>query len=306
MQRPALAALLVLWAAQAATRAAAEPPPALIEATEAASAACQAAGGTPRILPGYEDSRDLNGDGRPDFITDLAGLECAGSWEALCKASGCPVTLWLSSASGGHDRFDIGPLRGFSIAEGDGLPAMVARYDAANCGTEAVADCTRTWRFASNAPETPEIDPPAAPEPSPDAVPPVAPEAPALVGWTLRRVPGASPVALGAGPGDLASLAAFCLEGQPFLALTFHDRPQSETVTLGFAFSQGPLDVTAGYESTAGGAYVVALKDSPLAQRLAGRDSEVEVKVDGGVEGILSLSGSTKALRGALADCYGF
>jgi hypothetical protein len=119
-------------------------------------------------------------------------------------------------------------------------------------------------------------------------------------------VPGASPVALGAGPGDLASLAAFCLEGQPFLALTFHDRPQTEKVTLDFAFSQGPLAVTAGFESTAGGAYVVALADTPLAARLAGRDSEVEVMVDARPEGILSLSGSTKALRGALADCYAF
>ena len=73
-----------------------------------------------------------------------------------------------------------------------------------------------------------------------------------------------------------------------------------------FAFSQGPLEVTAGYESTAGGAYVVALADSPLAARLAGRDREVEVEVDGKPEGTLSLAGSTKALRGALADCHGF
>ena len=117
-------------------------------------------------------------------------------------------------------------------------------------------------------------------------------------------MPGASPVALGAGPGDLSSLAAFCLEGQPFLALTFHDRPQSESVALDFAFSDGPLAVTAGFESTAGGAYVVALADSPLAARLAGRDSEVEIEVDGEPQGILSLAGSTKSLRGALADCH--
>ena len=40
--------------------------------------------------------------------------------------------------------------------------------------------------------------------------------------------------------------------------------------------------------------------------RLAGRDSEVEIKVDGEPQGILSLAGSTKSLRGALADCHKF
>jgi hypothetical protein len=296
-RRAALAGLLLI--AHPAT--AEEPPPALIEATEAASAACQAAGGTPRILPGYETSRDLNGDGRADFVTDLAGLECAGAWDTLCTGRGCPVTVWLSEPAGGHVRFDLGPLRGFSLAEGEegALPALVALHDAADCGADATSDCTRTWRFASNAPETPPVD-----RPPPAESPVVA--APALSGWTLRRVPGASPVALGGGAGDLASLAAFCLEGQPFLALTFHDRPQSESVRLEFAFSQGPLTATAGFESTAGGAYVVALADSELAARLAGRDSEVEVTVDGRLEGTLSLAGSTKAMRGALADCHPF
>jgi hypothetical protein len=309
--RALLAGLLLLLAA-AAPAAGAEPPPALIEATEAASAACQAAGGTPRILPGYEVARDLNGDGRPDFLTDLAGLECAGAWDTLCTARGCPVTAWLSAPTAGHDRFELGPLRGFSVREDDtgGLPAVVTLHDAADCGPEATGDCTRTWRFTSNAPDTPPPDAPPPDtrpaEPPPPAEATATPTPPALAGWTLRRVPGASPVALGAGPGDLASLAAFCLEGQPFLALTFHDRPESASVTLDFAFSQGPLSATAGFESTAGGAYVVALADSALAARLAGRDSEVEVKVDGRPAGTLSLKGSTRALRGALADCHGF
>ncbi len=304
MQRPArLASLLFLLLAPPA--AAQEPPPALIEALEAVTAQCSAQGGTPQILDSYDVARDLNGDGRPDFVTDLAGLECAGAWGAFCSASGCPVTVWLSAPSSSHERFDLGPLRGYAVGDADasGLPGLVARYDVANCGPDATADCTRTWRFVSNAPDTPPLDPPAAEAPAPAPV--ARPELPAA-GWTLRRVPGASPVALGGGTGDLSSLAAFCLGGQPFLALTFRDRAQADSVRLDFAFSEGPLDATAAFESTAGGAYVVALKDTPLAARLAGRDSEVEVSVEGAPEGILSLSGSTKALRGALEDCHAF
>jgi len=124
-------------------------------------------------------------------------------------------------------------------------------------------------------------------------------------GWTLRHVAGSSPVALGTGTGDIATFAGFCLADRPFLAVTFHQRPVADTVTLGFAFSQGPLAVEAGYEETAGGAFVVPLADGPLARRLGGRDSAVAVTVDGHAEGELSLSGSTRALRAALADCDG-
>ena len=157
--------------------------------------------------------------------------------------------------------------------------------------------CTRTWVFSSNAPEQPPVDPEAAPAAAPAAPIPLVP-----AGWTLRRVPGASPVALGGGVGAIASLAGFCLQGQPFLAVTFRERPAADEVTLDFAFSQGSLEVPAGFEPTAGGAYVVAA-DSQLSERLAGRDTEVAVKLDGAAQGSLSLAGSTKAIRGALEDC---
>ena len=120
-------------------------------------------------------------------------------------------------------------------------------------------------------------------------------------------MPGASPVALGVGTGDIASLAAFCLAGQPFLAVTFRDRAPRPTRSRSASPSaEGALEGRAGFEATAGGAYVVALAGQPLAARLAGRDSEVDVSVDGAAQGSLSLAGSTRALRGALADCHGF
>ena len=70
MRRPLAASLLIL-----ALPAASEPPAALIEATEQAAAACRELGGTPSILDRYETIGDLNGDGRADFLTDLAYLQ---------------------------------------------------------------------------------------------------------------------------------------------------------------------------------------------------------------------------------------
>ena len=313
---PATAPALLVALVAAGPAAAAEPPAALVEATEQASGLCRAVGGTPAILDGYRIVRDLNGDGRDDFLTDLARLECGGAWSAFCGPSGCPLIAWLSAQGDGYEAFDFGRLLGFEIEDGEPRPTLVARYAAAFCDGGGTVSCTRSWSFAANRPDTPASvpDPVAETAPQPEASPPegeataavAAPPASALPpGWTLRRVPGASPVALGSGTGNIASLAAFCLSGQPFLAVTFHQRPDAEKVTLDFAFGQGPVQAGAGYEETAGGAFVIALGDGPLAGRLGGRDSSVVVSVDGKAEGALSLSGSTRALRGALAECGG-
>jgi hypothetical protein len=303
MRRLALLAALLL-----AAPAVAEPPPELIEATEEASGLCVSVGGEPAILTGYERSLDLNGDGVEDFVTDLSRLECGGAWSAFCGSSGCPVTVWLSTRGGGHGRFELGRLQGFEIRDEAPLPALVASYAPLFCDEAAVEGCSRTWRFETNAPDLPPMDAEpaavaAAPEPE-AAGPAEAP--PDLVGWTLRHLPGASPVALGAGTGEIASLAGFCLAGEPFLAVTLRGRPEAAAIGLDFAFSQGPLAAEADFEETAGSAYVVALADGALAARLAGRDSEVAVSLDGAPQGILSLAGSTRALRAALADCHGF
>lgn len=297
--RPPLAPLLSLALALAGG-ARAEPPPALIEATEAASAQCQAAGGRPEILDRFETVLDLNGDGRDDYLTDLARMQCVDAWGAFCGASGCPVTAWLSTPAGGFDRFDFGRLVGFEVRDDEGpLPSVVARYDTPHCGEDVAegAGCSRSWVFTTNNPPEPPAEM--------DVVDVVAAGPRSSAGWTLRNVPGASPMAVGPSVGPIASLAAFCLSGQPFLAVTVTDRPPAEAATLRFGFRGGAVEARAGFEETAGGAYVVALAGTGLAERLAGRDSSVPVALDGTPVGVLSLSGSTRALRGALGVCKG-
>lgn len=283
------------WAAPAL----AEPPPELIEATEAASAHCRDAGGVPEILEHFETVLDLNGDGREDYLTNLARMQCAGAWGAFCGANGCPVTAWLS-APDGYEPFDFGRLVGVEVRDSDGpLPAVVARYDTPFCGEDAPegSGCSRTWTFTANDPPEPPAER--------DVVEAVVAPAPATTAWTLRTVPGSSPVAVGPGVGGIASLAAFCLSGHPFLAATVPGRPAAEALALRFGFAGGALAVKAGYEETAGGAYVVDLRETALAARLAGREHTVPVAIDGTAAGVLSLAGSTRALKGALAACGG-
>ena len=238
MRRPALAARRWPRSSPPARRRP-EPPPALIEATEAASALCRDARRRRRRSSTATETRvDLNGDGRDDFVTDLARLECAGAWSAFCGSSGCPVTAWLSEPGGGHARFDFGRLLGFEHrATPRRCPALVARYAGAVL-RPATAPRAAPAPGASPAtrPETPPIDPRRAPRRSRRprrrrARRAGRAAAGAGAGWTLRRVPGVEPggarrAASATSPRSPPSASS----GQPFLAVTFHERPEAESV----------------------------------------------------------------------------
>ena len=86
----------------------------------------------------------------------------------------------------------------------------------------------------------------------------------------------------------------------------FHEPPAPEELRIDFGFAQGTIGGPARREASAGGAYVVGLAGQPLAGLLAGRDARAAVSVDGAAQGNLSLSGSSRAIRGALASCHRF
>lgn len=125
-------------------------------------------------------------------------------------------------------------------------------------------------------------------------------------GWTLRAVQGADPVAVSTGPGAIRDVMLFCLSGAPFLALRLSESRDAASLNVGFTFSDGGLTAPAGREAGLDGAYVIDLAAHPVAERLAGRDSRVDISLDGTPQGTLSLSGSSRAIPGALAGCHDF
>jgi hypothetical protein len=291
----------------------ADLPPEALAATEEAMALCREAGGNPQVTPDYEAVVDLNGDGVPDHLTNLMGLQCEGAWSVFCGSVGCPVTAWLSRPDGSHTDFAFGNLQSVEVVASPdgGGPAVRAFYHGAFCGDgrAGVDGCVRLWTFPAGAAPVEWAEAATAgfaqagPEPAP---PPPAGPSEVAPGWTLRDVPGSTPVALGGGMGEIAWFAGFCLQSQPFLTLMFDPPRATETVTLRFAFGDGPVEAPAVREPTAGGAHVIALAGTPLAARLAGRDSRVDVTLDASSMGTLSLAGSSRALRAALGACHGF
>ena len=125
-------------------------------------------------------------------------------------------------------------------------------------------------------------------------------------GWTLRAAPGADQIAVSIGPGAIRDVMVFCLSGAPFMALRLADPGETASIEVGFAFSDGDITVPAGREDGLDGAYVIDLAAHPVAPRLAGRDSRVDISLDGAAQGVLSLSGSSRAIPGALAGCHDF
>jgi hypothetical protein len=316
-RRPVSPVLLLLSAA--AAHAQALPPTLPPEVTSAGPevsretaelfALCEQGGGTPSIGEGYIRGFESNGDGVEDYVIDLAGFACEGGPGYFCRDSGCPVMVWLSGEDG-HSRVWGGYAETVRI---EGAAVIVGQSGAA-CEPPSEPACERRLVLAgaeapaegeaSQAPGAAENSPVDEPLPRPADGSPAVSDRP-VGSWTLRAVPDGDPVAVSAGPGRIETVAAFCLGGEPWLALTLSPPPEAEAVPAGFEFSARTLEVEARREEGAGGAYVVELAGGELAALLAGRDNSVAVTIDGAPQGVLSLEGSSRATRGALAPCGG-
>jgi hypothetical protein len=311
-----LAAGLGLGLALAAPAAALDLPGPLAAFAAENQAACVAMGGAPRVGPAFATPVDLTGDGVDDYIVDLAGIECANAWSAFCGSAGCPVSVWI-------DRQGVPTREWADFAQAWRVDPMgaeigvVVEQTGAACGKDAgVEGCSKRLTFAASGPAAVSAPEPVAAAPAagpPAEAAPVAAEAPAnpaagispsgAPGWSLREVAGGARVAVSDGPGGIATVALFCLGGQPWLAAQTKAPAPAETAQLEFAFADRTVSSAARREDGAGGALVVELAGSSLAQMLAGKDSETEVTLDGSAQGTLSLKGSTRAIRRALEDC---
>jgi hypothetical protein len=274
-------------------------PPEVQAYADEQALACTAAGGEPRIGPAFATAVDLDGDGAIDFIVDLAGIECVDAWSLFCGSAGCPVSVWLAGPQG-HSRVWGDYAEGWEVQGTGAETALVVRQRGAACpdSETGVEHCRQRLAFAAG-----EAVAEAAPPDADAAVPSVVLPEPEASGWTLRAVPDGDPVAVAAGPGLAEQLAVFCLGGQPWLAVTLAGGPGPETLGFDFTFSAASAGGEARREEGAGGAYVLDLSDGALARLLAGRDSEANLAIEGTEQGVLSLRGSTRAIRGALAPC---
>jgi hypothetical protein len=117
----------------------------------------------------------------------------------------------------------------------------------------------------------------------------------------VRRAASGQAVAVVAGPGVVRALTVLCHQGVPVVALAVRARPPGNAMTLGLVgrSAQAALPMASG----GGNTWYGDLRGSPMVGLLAGAESAVELLINGGRQGRVSLRGSTNAVREALAPC---
>lgn len=242
--------------------AAAQQPPPVARAAAAAMADCRSAGGTPRLMPAFEATLDLNGDGQPDYVHDFTGLDCQGAASFFCGSAGCPLAVFLSP---GYRPNPLGHAQGWTVDRSGALPVMVLALHGSSCGRAGVEACERRlgWngrelaalgagRAAAPGAAPPAVAPPSAP---PVAVRPPAPPSasggtkggePAAArfgAWEVRTGQDGRPIAIAAGPGVVRAVTLLCHESVPVLAVALRARPPAGPVSFGLAGRGGRAEV---------------------------------------------------------------
>jgi hypothetical protein len=306
-------ALLMLACAPAGAQ---QLPPAVQQNQREAEQDCRGAGGRPTAMPAFRTQHDLNGDGQPDYVHDYTALDCRGAASFFCGSAGCPVVVFVSPA---YRAQGLGHAQGWTVDRSAGQPRMVLETHGSGCGRAGAQSCE--VRLGWNGREMARLGAGAA-QPAPRAAAPApapgggetksgtpagsaapAPPPPGTA-WQVRTGGDGRPIAIVAGPGVVQALTVLCHEGVPVAALALRARPPAGPVTLGLAGRGGTATVPLA--PGGGSAWFADLRNSPVPRLLAGDEPSLELRINGGLQGRVSLQGSTRSVRDALAPCLRF
>jgi hypothetical protein len=146
---------------------------------------------------GFVTRKDINGDGRPDFILDYGAFTCDGDRRSLCGSLGCSTQVFASLSDGTYLKVVDETVRKLTFREVQGRPAVVLGYSgvADGCKTDAddLCEVVKIWNgstFATMAAAHAALQPgqPASPALTAGGAKPVE-EAFVIHGQTFRLVP---------------------------------------------------------------------------------------------------------------------
>src|SRR4051794_34396677 len=140
---------LALFCLTAFPLAAATPEP-VARATAELMQDCRGADGKPSLLPKFQTTLELNGDGQPDYLLDVAALNCAGAASFFCGTAGCPVMLFLSG-SGGLKQELVTYAQAWSIDRAASPPALVLDLHGSACGKAGAEPCRKRYAWNGQA-----------------------------------------------------------------------------------------------------------------------------------------------------------
>lgn len=89
---------------------------------------------------GFMTRRDINSDGKEDFILDYGHFICGGMRSTYCGSAGCSTTIFASTATGYNKVFDDN-VQDIKFRTIKGRPAMVLGLHGSSCGKVGSAAC---------------------------------------------------------------------------------------------------------------------------------------------------------------------
>ena len=120
-----------------------DPPPVVQKAIAEARRDCK----TVAIQKGFITSKDINGDGRPDFVLDYASFFCDGDQRPFCGSLGCTTQIFASLPNGAYAKFVDDNVKRIDFREVQGRPAIIVGYPGFSCGKDPteVCDVVKAW-----------------------------------------------------------------------------------------------------------------------------------------------------------------
>lgn len=103
--------------------------------------------GDAAFLDGFVTGKDVNGDGKPDYILDYGRFSCGGSTTTFCGSAGCLTTVFASRGEGYVTVLDEN-VRGLEFRMVDNKPAMILELHGSACGKAGAEPCETTliWK----------------------------------------------------------------------------------------------------------------------------------------------------------------
>lgn len=125
--------------------------------------------------------------------------------------------------------------------------------------------------------------------------------------WQTRSITGRAPLALAlvAASPSIKSLSVFCDHGRPLLAVLLLRAPSLAPLTFTMVFRGGLVDLPMGRGNQASTLWLADLSRSPLPRMLSSQGGTAYVRLNGAMQGELSMQGAAAAVQAALAGCRG-
>ena len=102
---------------------------------------------TVAIEKGFITRKDINGDGRPDFVLDYESFICNGDRRWFCGSLGCTTQVFASLPNGAYAKVLDGIFKRIDFRDVQGRPAIIVGYPGFSCGKDPTEVCevVKSW-----------------------------------------------------------------------------------------------------------------------------------------------------------------